>query len=312
MGFWGMGAHCRSLCTRQAGPVTDARGVLPSGVCQASRHQPAFPLLPSCGICGAGCRSQPPISDSALGAGGGSWPRLLTPGQCALSPSHRVRLSVAPWTEAHQAPPSMGPSRQGDWSGLPCSAPGDRPSPGIEPESPVSPALAGGFLTTSTTWEACWFFVSGSKQPPNSVTYREPFILFFLILRLGIWAGHPLHVTSVELGKPGGLPVTASPGLVAGSAGVVSLVGGGPWSLSSCGAAAWSVICDHVPCCPQMEKGRLDAATSVPRFGSWWLRGGPDQGCAWLRGSCVSASSPILLFPSCQGHLGFGESSFGS
>ena len=32
--------------------------------------------------------------------------------------------------------------------------PGDLPNPGIEPASLVSPALAGGFFTTFTTWEA--------------------------------------------------------------------------------------------------------------------------------------------------------------
>ena len=31
----------------------------------------------------------------------------------------RVRLSVTPWTAAHQAPPSLGFSRQEYWSGLP-------------------------------------------------------------------------------------------------------------------------------------------------------------------------------------------------
>ena len=31
---------------------------------------------------------------------------------------------------------------------------GDLPDPGIEPMSPVSPALAGGFFTTNATWEA--------------------------------------------------------------------------------------------------------------------------------------------------------------
>ena len=36
------------------------------------------------------------------------------------------------------------------WSGLPFPAPGDRPNPGIKPMSPVSPALAGRFLTTSS------------------------------------------------------------------------------------------------------------------------------------------------------------------
>ena len=37
---------------------------------------------------------------------------------------------------------------------VPCSPPGDLPDSGTEPISPVSPALAGGFFTTSATWEA--------------------------------------------------------------------------------------------------------------------------------------------------------------
>ena len=41
-----------------------------------------------------------------------------------------------PWTVAHQAPLSMGFSRQEYWSGLPCPPPGDLPNPGIEPRSP--------------------------------------------------------------------------------------------------------------------------------------------------------------------------------
>ena len=43
---------------------------------------------------------------------------------------------VTPWTIAHQAPLSMGFSRQ-EWSGLPFPSPGDLPNPGIEPVSPV-------------------------------------------------------------------------------------------------------------------------------------------------------------------------------
>ena len=35
----------------------------------------------------------------------------------------------------------MGFSRQEYWNGLPCPSPGDLPNPGIEPTSPVSPAL---------------------------------------------------------------------------------------------------------------------------------------------------------------------------
>ena len=37
----------------------------------------------------------------------------------------------------HQAPPSMGFSRQEYWSGLPFPSPGDLPDPGIEPRSPT-------------------------------------------------------------------------------------------------------------------------------------------------------------------------------
>ena len=35
----------------------------------------------------------------------------------------RVRLSVTPWTAAYQAPPSMGFSRQENWSGVPVPSP---------------------------------------------------------------------------------------------------------------------------------------------------------------------------------------------
>ena len=47
----------------------------------------------------------------------------------------RARLFPTPWTAAHQAPLSMGFSRQGYWSGLPFPFPGDLPDPGIEPGS---------------------------------------------------------------------------------------------------------------------------------------------------------------------------------
>ena len=36
---------------------------------------------------------------------------------------------------------------------MPFPPPRDLPDPGIEPPSLVSPALAGGFFTTSATWE---------------------------------------------------------------------------------------------------------------------------------------------------------------
>ena len=65
-----------------------------------------------------------------------------------------VWLFVPLWTVAHQAPLSMGFSRQEYWSGLPCPPPGDLPHPGIEPMSLMSPALIDGFFTTIAPWEA--------------------------------------------------------------------------------------------------------------------------------------------------------------
>ena len=49
---------------------------------------------------------------------------------------------MTPWTVACQAPLSMGPSRQEYWSALLFPSPGDLPNAGIEPASPMSPALA--------------------------------------------------------------------------------------------------------------------------------------------------------------------------
>ena len=73
---------------------------------------------------------------------------------CVLSHFSCVRLFVTLWTIAHLAPLPMGFSRQEYWSGLPCLPPGDLPDPCIESASLMSPALAGGFFTTSATWEA--------------------------------------------------------------------------------------------------------------------------------------------------------------
>ena len=47
-----------------------------------------------------------------------------------------VQLFATLWTAAHQAPPSMGFSRQEYWSGVPLPSPGDLPYPGIEPGLP--------------------------------------------------------------------------------------------------------------------------------------------------------------------------------
>ena len=73
---------------------------------------------------------------------------------CVLSSFSYVQLCVTLWTVAHQPPLFMGFCRKEHWSRLSCPPPGDLPNPGIEPRSLMSPALAGGFFTTSATWEA--------------------------------------------------------------------------------------------------------------------------------------------------------------
>ena len=76
----------------------------------------------------------------------------LTIRACVLSCFSGVCPFATVWTVASQAPLPIGFSRQEYWSGdLP---PGDLPDPGIEPQSLVSPALAGEFFTPSATWEA--------------------------------------------------------------------------------------------------------------------------------------------------------------
>ena len=45
-----------------------------------------------------------------------------SPTLCVKSLS-RVRLCATPWTAAYQAPPSMGFSRQENWSGVPLPSP---------------------------------------------------------------------------------------------------------------------------------------------------------------------------------------------
>ena len=73
-------------------------------------------------------------------------------GGCASLRAKSLQLCLT--LVAHQAPLSMGFSRQEYWSGLPFLPAGDLPDPGIEPPFPVSPALAGGFFTSSAIWKA--------------------------------------------------------------------------------------------------------------------------------------------------------------
>ena len=98
-----------------------------------------------------------------------------------------VWLFATPRTAAHQAPLSMGFSRQEYWSGLPCPLPGDPPNPRIECTSLLSPALAGRFfgkplMHTITTKLVLTFYlqlclVGTSKHP--FLARAETFSCFF-------------------------------------------------------------------------------------------------------------------------------------
>ena len=70
---------------------------------------------------------------------------------CMLSRFSCVRLCA---TVTCQFPLPKGFSWEEYWNGLPCPPSGDLPDPGIDFAYLMSPALAGGFFTTSTTWEA--------------------------------------------------------------------------------------------------------------------------------------------------------------
>ena len=60
---------------------------------------------------------------------------------CALSHFGHVRFLETPWTVIHQAPRSMGFSRQGYWGQWPCPPPGDLPDPGIKSTSLTFPIV---------------------------------------------------------------------------------------------------------------------------------------------------------------------------
>ena len=90
---------------------------------------------------------------------------------CVLSHFSRVQLFVTLCAVACLTSLFMGFSRQEYCSGLPCPSPGDLPNLGIKP---TSSALAGGYFTTSTTWEA-------------SVLVTEAFIASFSYHRLPCW-----------------------------------------------------------------------------------------------------------------------------
>ena len=79
-----------------------------------------------------------------------------------------VSDSETPWT--HQAPLSMGLTKQEYWNGLPFPTPGDLPDPGMEPLSLMSPALASGFFITAPPGEPQYHDYCTSFTPYDNLT----------------------------------------------------------------------------------------------------------------------------------------------
>ena len=98
----------------------------------------------------------------------------------------RVWLLATPWTAAHQAPLSMGFSRQEYWSGLPFPPPGDLSDPGLET---VSAALQADSLPLSHQGSPAFSF------------YTPPF-LFPTFSFPSVWSEDLLWRISWLLGVP--------------------------------------------------------------------------------------------------------------
>ena len=75
-------------------------------------------------------------------------------------------------TAARTAPLSVGLPRQEYWQGLRFPSPGDLPGPGMEPVSPVSPALAGGSYT-ATPPEKPWMVKRDRNLEIQEKAYRK-------------------------------------------------------------------------------------------------------------------------------------------
>ena len=87
-----------------------------------------------------------------------------------------VQLFSTPWTIAHQAPLSIGFSRQEYWYGWPFLSPGDLSHPGIEP---TSPEMAGGLFTTEPPGKSPiiliqWWNLAKRRPSLNEVEMQKP------------------------------------------------------------------------------------------------------------------------------------------
>ena len=150
--YWGLNSHCR------AEPTATAAKSLQSCPTLCDPIDSSLPDSPVPGILQARTLEWVAISFSSV------WKWKLK-----VKSLSRVRLLVTPWTAAHQAPPSMGFSRQEYWSGV------SLPSPRAEPSWPAPSSDPDdlsfnwhGCPPRRLSW-ACWLITHGLASNSEGV-----------------------------------------------------------------------------------------------------------------------------------------------
>ena len=125
-----------------------------------------------------------------------------------------IQFSVTLWTVAHQAPLSVGFSRQEYWSGLPFPTPGHLPDAGIEPMSPESPALAGRFFIIVPPGKPCQCLLGREGAKPLVWSSQGSALAFASSISTS--SGEPLVLSGPDplLGW-GGIVLSVCPGWLA-------------------------------------------------------------------------------------------------
>ena len=131
---------------------------------------------------------------------------------CVHTHFSSVWLCATLWTVAYQACLSVGFSRQEYCSGLPCPPPRDLPNPEFKSTSLKYSALAGGFFTTSNTWEAqnfssfcTWKFQSSwnktflKKEINDTLLDIKTYYKGILIIK--VWYGYRRLEYNRDLGR---------------------------------------------------------------------------------------------------------------
>ena len=121
----------------------------------------------------------------------------LTVGFCfaRMCVLRRLWYFVTLWTVACQAPLSMGFPTQECWNALPFLPPGDLLDPGIEPAHLASPALAGGFFTTSTTWKPSVLYIHSYPFRSRTNTWSR---FKYFHYPTSLWCKYCLHSNHFE------------------------------------------------------------------------------------------------------------------